>query len=104
MTVQHPTVGRNVYVYDLREEEPRRPYAAFVAEVGVGGNFLCINCACLTRSGGFFEDGLQRVPHISDPLDATIVWDWMPFQKGQQAKTEELERQIVKKGEARMDV
>lgn len=93
--IQNPTIGRVVYVYNLAEPEPRKPYTGLVADVGVAGDPLCINCAAVARDGNFFEGGLQAVPHISRRDDATVVWDWMPFQKGQQSKTEELEKRVA---------
>ncbi len=88
MTIQEPTIGRVVYLYDLQSSE--KPFTGYVADVGVGGNPFTINCAALTHSGDFILGGLQGVPHRSEPLDHRIVWDWMPFQKGQAAKNEEV--------------
>lgn len=92
-----PTIGRVVYLYDRLGAEPEKPYTAFVADVSVNGNPLTINCACLTHTGDAFIGGFQGVPHKSDPLDSRVYWDWMPYQKGQAAKTEALEAKLEAK-------
>lgn len=102
--VAEPTIGRIVYVFDkvgrspdtLRPVPAGKPLAAIVADVLAPGS-LTIN------AGVFNHDGttgpLGGVPHISEGYEynnrgAQYVWDWMPFQKGQASKTEELERRL----------
>lgn len=82
MGIAVPTIGRVVYLYDLRgSTPPDKPFVAFVADIEIGGNPLTINCAALTHMGDTFLGGFQGVPHKSEPLDSRVCWDWMPYQK-----------------------
>ena len=93
--IAEPTIGRVVYVYNLRDPEPRKPFAAIVADVTADG--MSINCGALGHDGR--GSSLQNVPHISmsDMLGNPVAWDWMPYQKGQAAKTEALQAELDKK-------
>ena len=81
MGIAVPTIGRVVYLYSLFGDDPEKPYTAFVADVGIVGNPLTINCAVLAHNGDMILGGLQGVPHKSELLGSKVFWDWMPYQK-----------------------
>ena len=87
-----PTIGRVIYLYDSTMTGVDRPYLGMVADV-VGGD--TINAVGFNHDGDVLVGGIQNVPHDSDkPNDAKVWWDWMPYQKGQAAKTEALQAQL----------
>lgn len=87
----NPTVGRVVWFYDGSTAQPG-PYAAIVAFVH---DPRMVNLAvfdangvpCWRTSVPLVQDGDER-PHGP-------YCEWMPYQKGQAAKTEALEKQIA---------
>lgn len=84
-----PTVGRVVLI--KRQGAP--DLAAIVAFVHEGG--YTINAGVFNEDGSV--GGLSCVLHASDADEAGNAyprWDWMDFQKGQAAKTEELEAKL----------
>lgn len=85
--VAEPTIGRIVYVYGYGVA---KEMAAIVTDVVSG---LTIH-ACVFSGNGVPEPA-YKLPHISERASVhTPWWDWMPYQKGQAAKTEELEREL----------
>ena len=87
-----PTIGRVVHLYDSTMTGADKPYLGMVADV-IGGH--TINAVAFNHDGDLLVGGIQNVPHESDkPADAKVWWDWMDFQKGQAAKTEELQRAL----------
>lgn len=94
-----PTVGRVVYFKPADGSSIICPKdgvcAALITAVH---NDVCVNLAVFDANGHLFpccsvqhistavvtEDGKNRVHH----------WDWMPYQKGQAAKTEQLEQKL----------
>ena len=87
-----PTIGRVVYVYHDKEDSPM---AAIVAKVDIDATGLNINAHVIAQSGDTIPGGIQHVPHISErPPSVPFYWDWMDFQKGQAAKTEELQQEL----------
>lgn len=92
--VINPTVGRIVWYrpddFDRASMtiiDPEQPMAATVAYVATN---TCVNLA-VTDHGG---DVHQRIHvHLAGQgIADRCSWDWMPYQKGQAAKTEALER------------
>lgn len=82
-----PTVGRIVYYKSYGTpggEYPSVDRAAIITQVH---NATCVDLCVFNPTGQFFN---QRVTQGLNPGQ----WDWMPFQKGQAAKTEELERKL----------
>lgn len=93
--IAEPTIGRVIYLYDNTMTGVDRPYLGMVADV-IGGH--TINAVGFNHDGDLLVGGLQNVPHDSDkPAGAKVWWDWMPFQKGQAAKTEELQKELDQK-------
>lgn len=88
-----PTVGRMVYYKSYGTpggEFPSVDRAAIITNVH---NDTCVDLCVVNPTGLFFN---QSVVQGSDPGQ----WDWMPYQKGQAAKTEELERQLSQRDPA----
>lgn len=85
-----PTVGRIVLFYsgDGRQASP-----AMVSSVIEGSHTI-------TTAHVFEHDGIRIVSDLRHRDDAETAyspfWDWMDYQKGQAAKTEELERQLAR--------
>jgi hypothetical protein len=83
----NPTVGRLVYYKsygspggEFQSEERAAIITAVHSETEVS---LCV----INPTGFFFNLSVKQGPGPGQ-------WDWMPFQKGQAAKTEELERKL----------
>jgi hypothetical protein len=90
-----PTVGRIVHVFGVTKDggSPDAPRVAMVC--GTEPGQLTINAAIWTRTGDAFLGGVQNLPHVSLPRhDGQPYWDWMDYQKGQAAKTEQLEQLV----------
>lgn len=73
-----PTIGRVVYYHD---ENDGKECAAIVVHVW---NDACINLATFDHNGN--SKGVTSVVQGTDKRQ----WDWMPYQKGQAKKTEEI--------------
>lgn len=85
-----PTVGRVVWFYD--EPDQDQPKAAIVAHVW---SDTCVNLAVFDANG--VSSSVTSVPLIQDdnPKPGSFYCEWMPYQKGQAAKTEALEEKIA---------
>jgi len=82
-----PTVGRIVLFHDADHIDP---FPAMV--VGVGPGALSIAYLHV-----FMHDGarsMEDVAHASEADGGEPYWDWMPYQKGQAAKTEQLQLEL----------
>ena len=85
-----PTVGRVVHYhppYDLARIE-----AAIITHVW---SERCVNLACFDQNGNSY--GMTSVVLLQDhdvPPGGVGYAEWMPFQKGQAMKNEELEKQL----------
>lgn len=85
-----PTIGRVVLFHPNKKSELVFP--AFVCEVH---NDALINVGGFDNNGNAF--GATSVPLLQDGDEAPdfgAYAEWMPYQKGQAAKTEELEKQM----------
>lgn len=87
-----PTVGRIVHVF-VTNSEPVQPMAAIVAAVPDDGRPLTIHACVFWPTGT--PAAMKDVPHKSQAAEhGEMFWDWMDYQKGQAAKTEELRREL----------
>jgi len=90
-----PTIGRIVHIFGDPAIFGDKPCVGIVAGFYFNTpDDLFINAAVMRSDGSMVVGGLQGVPHISVRGDSAVWWDWMPYQKGQAAKTAELERQL----------
>lgn len=85
-----PTVGRVVWYYPPGHKSSEQPWPAIISHVH---HNRCVNLAVFSKDGKPMIDPPQAVELLQDEDDAPCEGNycaWMPFQKGQAAKTEEL--------------
>ncbi len=100
MTIIKPTIGRVVWFWpgaiaipsaaeDFFYDDTSQPCAALVAHVI---DERTVNLAVMDQTGRVFSR--QRVKLIQDGDERPLQYfcEWMPYQKGQAAKTEALEK------------
>ena len=85
----YPTVGRIVLFHDPEHVEP---FAGLVAVAEA-------NCYTIPHLAVFLHDGLRMATGVKHKDCVKLArgeayWDWMPYQKGQAAKTEALQAQL----------
>jgi hypothetical protein len=87
MAVIKPTVGRVVWYWLAKASPQRQPLAAIVASVK---SDTLVNLSVIDAEGN--QRGEIDVPLIQDGHErpSTHFCEWMPYQKGQAAKTEEI--------------
>jgi hypothetical protein len=86
-----PTVGRVVWYWPHVSARHSQPHAAIVAYVW-GDNM--VNLAVVDQNGTWYAaTSVLLVQDDTVPESAHAAW--MPYQKGQAAKTEELEKRAV---------
>lgn len=84
----YPTTGRLVYYKSYGTpggEFPSVDRAAIITQVH---NATCVDLCVINPAGFFFNTSVVQG-------DNPGQWDWMPFQKGQAAKTESLESELA---------
>lgn len=90
-----PTVGRVVHYRPIGVNGPA--HAAIIACVH---NDTCVNLAVFDANGSPYSRASVKLLH--DDMNPSIpeggYAEWMPYQKGQAAKTEELEKALKDKG------
>lgn len=88
-----PTIGRVVYFF---ERAGALEEMAFVCDVlgGIGGRQ--VNLLVVGHDGT--PNSVHYVPHAADREadNPGMFWDWMPYQKGQAAKTEAIQQELGK--------
>lgn len=90
-----PSVGRIVHVF-VTNTEPVHPMAAIVTCVPDEARPLTIHTCVFWPTGT--PAGMKDVPHKSQAAEhGEMYWDWMDYQKGQAAKTEELQAELQKR-------
>jgi hypothetical protein len=106
-----PTVGRVVHYYhrDPAHDDPETeaqiigPQAALLCGVNADGT---INVAHFDEQGNCrpATNVLLLQDEDAEPDEETLNWaEWMPFQKGQAQKTEELEKAVRGSGSSSKD-
>lgn len=83
-----PTVGRMVHFYIGQGSEPN---AAIIAHVH---NDRMVNLCVIDEGGG--TTGVSSVPLVQEDDEKPLSYfcEWMPYQKGQAAKTEAAEEEL----------
>ena len=88
-----PTVGRVVWYWPEGPKVGENPWAAFVTHVH--GDRM-INVAGFTDVGTPFFRNSVSLLQDDDKATGGFCASWMPYQKGQAAKTEALEKELSK--------
>ena len=90
-----PTIGRVVWLYAARKgtvHDVRQPLCAFV--VHVWGD-RCVNLAYFDSNGNAYQETSVELLQDDDAKpEGRPFAVWMPYQKGQAAKTEVLEAKL----------
>jgi len=87
-----PTVGRVVHYYDSKSGGPLAAHVAYVHT-----NRL-VNLLVISPHGNTYGAQRVRLLQDDDKPEGEATWcQWMDYQKGQAAKTEALEKQLVSK-------
>lgn len=87
-----PTIGRVILVHS-RDPVASGPWPCFVAKVW---GDRCVNAAGFNEWGTPVSFSSLRLLQDDEPAPEIGPYaEWMPYQKGQAAKTEALERQIA---------
>lgn len=85
-----PTVGRIVYYKSYgtpNGEYKSEDRAAIITRVHTD---VCVDLCVFNPTGLFFNTSVMQGTEGGQ-------WDWMPYQKGQAAKTEQLEAELASK-------
>lgn len=88
-----PTVGRIVWYH-----EGDKVFAAIVAKVW---SDTCINIGVFNENGETFNRTSVSLHQDGDERPQSNYAEWMPYQKGQATKTEQLEKQIAEISETK---
>lgn len=86
-----PTIGRVVLVHS-RAPDATGPWPCLVVKVF---SDRCINAAGFNEWGTPVSFSSLPLLQDDDAAPSSAYAEWMPYQKGQAAKTEALERQIA---------
>lgn len=89
MNVIKPTVGRVVWFWPNGKYSGGQPYAATIAYVH---NDRCVNIGYLDANGIPMRATSVFLAQDGEPEPGGWFCEWMPYQKGQAAKTEQLEK------------
>ena len=88
-----PTVGRVVWFYKSVEGQGHKgPLAAHIAFVH---SDILVNLMVIDENGNPRPETSVRLVQEGDKPPPYNYCEWMPYQKGQAAKTEELEKKIA---------
>lgn len=92
-----PTVGRVLWYYpaptdNLVGNDGSQPLAAIIAHVW---SDTCVNLSVFDANGDAHSRTSVLLVHDDHPAPASNYAEWMPYQKGQAAKTEQLEAQVA---------
>lgn len=87
-----PTIGRVVWFHPLNAD-PKITHAAIVCHVW---SDTCVNLHVFDSNGGSYAETSVFLWQGEDaaPRPSSKFAEWMPYQKGQAAKTEQLEKQL----------
>ena len=93
MTVISPTVGRIVLYRPAGSDPAAQPHAAIVTFVH---DDRCVNLAIFNEGGSLYHGTQVTLVQDGDATPETGYAEWMPYQKGQAAKTESAEGTAAK--------
>lgn len=96
-SVIKPTVGRVVLFYPRGHQPNEQPHAAIIAHVW---SDTCVNLAIFDANGQPYPPGHTSILLVqpgSEVPSGGNYCTWMPYQVGQAAKTEELEKKLADK-------
>lgn len=89
-----PTIGRVVLFTPAGAKPEDQKQAALVAHVW---SDTCVNLAIFDENGAAYNKTSVLLIQDDAPVPTGGFYcEWMPYQKGQAAKTEELENKLVK--------
>jgi hypothetical protein len=97
MVMIKPSIGRIVLFYPKGHPAHEQPLPAIVAHVW---SDTCVNLAIFNANGKPVENpptSVLLVQPENEKPSGGLYCTWMPYQVGQAAKTEELEKQLVGK-------
>lgn len=83
-----PTIGRIVWFWNVHPLRLEQPEAAIIAYVH---SDTCVNLGVFRDNGNCTGFGSVTLWHGEGEPPAGAYCEWMPYQKGQAAKTEALE-------------
>lgn len=85
-----PTIGRVVLVHRGQSDQAEPALVSYVH------SDTMINVGGFDRNGApFAATSMQLLQDDATPTNPAYYAEWMPYQKGQAAKTEQLEKQIA---------
>ena len=88
-----PTIGRVVWYRANGSPKPDQPYAAIVTYVH---SETLVNLAIFPPEGSFTsESSVPLYQGEGAPPERGSYCEWMPYQVGQAAKTEQLEKKLT---------
>lgn len=88
-----PTVGRVVWFYKFNAVSGHHgPLAAHVCKVW---SDCMVNLMAISEEGSPFSETSVRLIQDNEEAPASNYCCWMPYQKGQAAKTEALEKKLA---------
>ena len=88
-----PTIGRVVWYHPVGSTSDEQPLAAIIAHVW---SDTCVNLAVFDSNGVAINQTSVFLHQGEGEVPASSFAEWMPFQKGQAAKVEQLESQLNK--------
>jgi len=87
-----PTVGRVVWFYEPASQDPKNPMAAIVTWVH---SPRCVNLVVFTPNGHPIQRTSMTLVQDGDDRPTDAWAEWMPYQKGQAARTEKAEAHVA---------
>ena len=92
-----PTIGRVVWYHPQNAEPDDQPNAALVAYVW---SDTLVNLAVFDSNGSAYNKSSVFLYQGDGEPPSSSYCEWMPYQQGQAAKTEALEKQLQEKQKA----
>jgi hypothetical protein len=87
-----PTIGRVVWYHPTGTTEIDQPHAALIAHVW---SDTCVNLAAFDSNGVPYSNTSVFLYQGDGQKPSSQYAEWMPYQQGQAAKTEQLEKKLA---------